>query len=80
MGGVRMFRLGMMHRTGARSSASETSSHMQYWAGYITGTHESSFWKRQQDQHDNEYESEATAAVIPSPVKGTATEPAKTAE
>ena len=53
---------------------------MQYWAGYITGTHESSLWKRHQDQHDNEYEPEATAAVIASPVKGTATEPAKTAE
>ena len=53
---------------------------MQSWADCITGTHESSFWKRHQDQHDNEYEPEATAAVIASPVKGTATQPAKAAE
>jgi hypothetical protein len=25
----------------------ETSLHMQSWADYIIGTHESSFWKRQ---------------------------------
>jgi Glutamine amidotransferases class-II len=49
MGGVLMFRSARMHRTGARSSASGTSSHMQYWADYITATHESSFWKRQLD-------------------------------
>ena len=47
MGGVLMFRLGRMHQTDARSSASETLSHMQSWADCITGTHESSFWKRQ---------------------------------
>src|SRR5665811_263355 len=47
MGGVLMFRSGRMHRTGARSSASGTSSHMQSWADCITGTLESSFWKRQ---------------------------------
>src|ERR1039458_10134596 len=46
MGGVLMFRLERMRRTGARSSASETSSPMQSWADYITGTHETSFWKR----------------------------------
>ena len=46
MGGVLMFRLGRIHRTGARSSASEILSHMQSWADCITGTHESSFWKR----------------------------------
>ena len=46
MGGVLMFRLGRMHRTDARSSASGTSSHMQSWADCITGTHEFSFWKR----------------------------------
>jgi len=44
---VLMFRSGRMHRTCARSSASGTSSHMQSWANCITGTHESSFWKRQ---------------------------------
>jgi transposase InsO family protein len=42
-----MFRSEKIHQTGARSSASGTSSHMQYWADCITGTHESSFWKRQ---------------------------------
>src|ERR1019366_1055393 len=47
MGGVLMFRSERMRRTGARSSASETSSPMQSWADYITGTHESNFWKRQ---------------------------------
>src|SRR5664280_2001949 len=47
MGGVLMFRSERMRRTGARSTASGTSSHMQSWAGCITGTHESSFWKRQ---------------------------------
>ena len=46
MGGVLMFRLGRIHRTGARSSVSETLSHMQSWADCITGTHEFSFWKR----------------------------------
>src|ERR1019366_1747486 len=46
MGGVLMFRSERMRRTGARSSALGTSSHMQSWADYITGTHESSFWKR----------------------------------
>src|ERR1039457_2486768 len=39
--------LGRMHRTGVRSSVSGTSSHMQSWADCITGTHESSSWKRQ---------------------------------
>src|SRR5476649_335867 len=43
-----MFRSERMRRTGARSTASGTSSHMQSWAGCITGTHESSFWKRQE--------------------------------
>ena len=38
MGSVLMFCLGRMHRTGARASASETSSHMQSWAGCITGS------------------------------------------
>src|SRR5450631_3088794 len=47
MDGVLMFRSERMRRTGARSTASGTSSHMQYWADCITGTHESSFWKRQ---------------------------------
>src|SRR5450759_4226476 len=47
MGGVLMFRSARMHRTGARSSASGTSSPMQSWADCITGTHESTFWKRQ---------------------------------
>src|ERR1019366_6076842 len=47
MGGVLMFRSERMRRTGARSSASGTSSPMQSWADCITGTHESSFWKRQ---------------------------------
>ena len=42
-----MFRSARMHRTGARSSASAISSHMQSWADCITGTHVSSFWKRQ---------------------------------
>jgi hypothetical protein len=42
-----MFRSERMRRTGARSSASGTSSHMQSWEDCITGTHESSFWKRQ---------------------------------
>src|SRR5712692_9628357 len=46
MSRVLMFRSGKMRRTGARSSASETSWHMQYWVDYITGTHESSIWKR----------------------------------
>ena len=50
MSGVLMFHLGRMLRTGARSSASETSPHMQYWADYITGTHESSSWKRHVEQ------------------------------
>jgi len=36
--------------------------------------------EQNQDQHYNEYDPEAPAAVIASPVKGTATEPAKTAE
>ena len=44
---ILMFRSGRMHRTSARSSASETSLHMQSWADYITSTHESSFRKRQ---------------------------------
>src|SRR5450759_3124930 len=48
MGGVLMFRSERMRRTGARSSASGTSSPMQSWADCITGTHESSFWKRQE--------------------------------
>jgi hypothetical protein len=39
--------LGRMRRTGARSTASGTSSPMQSWEDCITGTHESSFWKRQ---------------------------------
>src|SRR5664280_2620525 len=47
MGGVLMFRSERMRRTGARSTASGTSSHMQSWADCITGTLESSFWKRQ---------------------------------
>src|ERR1035441_5705865 len=47
MGGVLMFRSERMHRTGVRSTASGTSSHMQSWADCITGTLESSFWKRQ---------------------------------
>src|ERR1019366_595959 len=47
MGGVLMFRSERMRRTGARSTASGTSSHMQSWADCITGTHVSSFWKRQ---------------------------------
>src|SRR5664279_3150979 len=47
MGGVLMFRSERMRRTGARSTASGTSSPMQSWADCITGTHESSFWKRQ---------------------------------
>src|ERR1039458_8564078 len=46
MGGVLMFRSERMRRTGARSTASGTSSHMKSWADCITGTHESSFWKR----------------------------------
>jgi hypothetical protein len=41
MNGVLMFHFGRMLLTGTRSSASETSPHMQYWADYITGTHES---------------------------------------
>src|ERR1019366_9089770 len=48
MGGVLMFRSERMRRTGARSTASGTSSPMQSWADCITGTHVSSFWKRQQ--------------------------------
>src|ERR1017187_7059624 len=48
MGGVLIFRSERMRRTGARSTASGTSSHMQSWADCITGTHESSFWKRQE--------------------------------
>ena len=48
-----MFRLGRMHQTAARSSASETLSHMQSWADCITGTHESSFWKRQGGRNAN---------------------------
>ena len=36
-----------MPRTGARSSASEISLHMQSWADYTIGTYESSFRKRQ---------------------------------
>src|SRR5664279_919552 len=47
MGGVLMFRSGRMRRTGARSSASGTSSPTQSWAGCTTDTRESSFWKRQ---------------------------------
>jgi hypothetical protein len=47
MGRVLIFRSGRMHRTGARSSASEISLHMQSWADYIIGRHESSFRKRQ---------------------------------
>src|SRR5664280_2088838 len=47
MGGVLMFRSERMRRTCARSTASGTSSHMQSWADCITGTHVSSFWKRQ---------------------------------
>src|SRR5450631_2067774 len=47
MDGVLMFRSERMRRTGARSTASGTSSHMQSWADCITGTHVSSFWKRQ---------------------------------
>src|ERR1039458_1753688 len=47
MGGVLMFRSERMRQTGARSSASGTSSPMQSWADCITGTHESSYWKRQ---------------------------------
>src|SRR5450830_1306621 len=50
MGGVLMFRSERMRRTGARSTASETSSHMQSWADCITGTLESSYWKRQPAQ------------------------------
>src|ERR1039457_3951426 len=46
MGGVLMFRSERMRRTGARSTASGTSSPMQSWADCITATHESSFWKR----------------------------------
>jgi hypothetical protein len=46
-GWLLMFRLERMRRTGARSTASGTSSHMQSWADCITGTLESSFWKRQ---------------------------------
>ena len=47
IGRVLTFRLRRTHRVGARSSASETSLHMQSWVDYIIGTHESSFWKRQ---------------------------------
>jgi len=47
MSGVLTYRSGRTRRTGAKSSASETSPHIQYWADYITGTQESSFWKRQ---------------------------------
>src|ERR1035437_8898808 len=47
MDGVLMFRSERMRRTGARSTASGTSSHMQSWADCITGTLESRFWKRQ---------------------------------
>src|SRR4249920_213592 len=50
MSGVLMFRLRRMPRTGAQSNASETSLHTQSSADYITGTHESSFWKRQQEE------------------------------
>jgi hypothetical protein len=46
-GCVLMFRSERMRRTGARSTASGTSSPMQSWAVCITGTHESSCWKRQ---------------------------------
>src|SRR5450759_3691045 len=52
MGGVLMFRSERMRRTGARSTASGTSSHMQSWADCITGTHVSSFWKRQGLDHN----------------------------
>src|SRR5450759_5837328 len=50
MGGVLMFRSERMRRTGAPSTASGTSSHMQSWADCITGTLVSSFWKRQADR------------------------------
>jgi hypothetical protein len=40
----------------------------------------SKFAEQYQDQHYSEYEPKATAAVIASPVKGTATQPAKAAE
>src|ERR1039457_3328521 len=52
MGGVLMFRSERMRRTGARSTASGTSSNMQSWADCITGTHVSSFWKRQLVRRD----------------------------
>ena len=44
---LEMNELANTRRTGARSTASRTSSHLQSWADCITGTHESSFWKRQ---------------------------------
>src|ERR1035437_5684461 len=47
MDGVLTFRSERMRRTGARSNASGISSPMQSWADCITGTLESSYWKRQ---------------------------------
>src|SRR5665647_3446833 len=63
MGGVLMFRSARMHRTGARSTASGTSSHMQSWADCITGTHESSFWKRHGPQRRTRHRADDAAEL-----------------